>query len=132
VLTVYVDRSKLAQTTRPSVTTYPVSDKNFRIVAPTENPYKTTEDIIQIQGTVPGNLVKNISVNGFQLTKFKPYSTTWYYFANKDYKTLAEGINEYTIQYFDADGKILSTGKFIIVKESKQQPNSEENTPLFP
>lgn len=132
VVTVYMDRNKVTQNVRPTVTTYPISDKNFRIVAPKENPYKTTEDIIQIQGTVPANLVKSISVNGFQLTKFKPYSTTWYYFANKEYKTLAEWINEYTIQYYDADGKILSTGKFIIVKESKQVINPEENTPLFP
>ena len=99
-ITVYVDRSKISQNTKPSVTTYPISDANFRIMAPSENPYKTTEDVVQIQGTVPADLVKTISVNGFQLTKFKPYSTTWYYFANKDYKTMNDGINEYTIQYF--------------------------------
>ena len=127
-LTVYVDRNKISQSTAPTVTTYPISDANFRIVAPSENPYKTTEDVVQIQGTVPADLVKTISVNGFQLTKFKPYSSTWYYFANKDYKTMNDGINEYTIQYFGADGKILSTGKFIIVKEGK---NTSENETLI-
>ena len=124
-ITVYVDRSKISQNTKPSVTTYPISDANFRIMAPSENPYKTTEDVVQIHGTVPADLVKTISVNGFQLTKFKPYSTTWYYFANKDYKTMNDGINEYTIQYFWADGKILSTGKFIIVKEWKTVTESD-------
>lgn len=125
VLTVYANTSAITQTTRPSVTTYPVSDENFKIIAPTENPYKTTEDVIQIQGSVPANLVKYITVNNFRLTKFIPYSTTWYYFANKEYDTMNEGINEYTIQYFDINDSLLSTGKFIIVKETQQVTTEE-------
>jgi hypothetical protein len=34
------------------VTTYPISDKDFRIIAPTENPYKTTDNVVRIEGRV--------------------------------------------------------------------------------
>ncbi len=55
VLTVYssVKQGQTSQASKPTVTTYPVSDKDFQIVAPTENPYKTTENVVRIEGRLP-------------------------------------------------------------------------------
>lgn len=55
---------------KPSVTTYPISDKDFRIISPTENPYKTTDNVIKIEGRVNKGIVKYITVNDFRLSKF--------------------------------------------------------------
>ena len=35
---------------KPTVTTYPISDKDFRIVSPASNPYKTIENVVKIEG----------------------------------------------------------------------------------
>ncbi len=54
LLTIYTSKNKLKEdaTKKPSVTTYPISDKDFRIISPTENPYKTTDNIVRIEGRV--------------------------------------------------------------------------------
>jgi Glucodextranase, domain B len=116
-ITVYSSNKTQTPDQKPTVTSYPINDAQFRIVAPTENPYKTTDDIVRIQGGLPANVVKFITVNDFRLTKFVPYSTEWYYFANKDYSTMNEGINLYTIRYYDSSDKLISERLFTIVKE---------------
>lgn len=82
------------------MTTYPISDKDFRIISPTENPYKTTDNIVRIEGRVNKGVVKYITINDFKLSKFPQLGTSWYYFANKDYGTMNDGINLYTIKYY--------------------------------
>jgi hypothetical protein len=54
VLTVY-SSAKQGQPsqTKPTVTTYPISDKDFQIVAPLDNPHKTTENVVRIEGRLP-------------------------------------------------------------------------------
>jgi hypothetical protein len=54
ILTVHTTQKvgKEDTTTKPSVTTYPISDKDFRIISPTENPYKTTDNIVRVEGRV--------------------------------------------------------------------------------
>jgi hypothetical protein len=49
-LTVYTTSKEKAkeELEKPTVTTYPLSSKDFRIVAPNDNPYKTTENIVKI------------------------------------------------------------------------------------
>ncbi len=134
-LTVYSSAKKAADTaSKPTVTTYPISDKEFRIVAPAENPYKTTENVVRIEGRLPKGSVKQITVNGFRLTKFTQYGTYWYYFANKDYGTMNDGINTYEIRYYGENDELLKTSQLIIVKEAPAEsaaPTSapEEKTP---
>jgi hypothetical protein len=110
------------------VTNFPVSDKQFRIQTPTENPYKTTETNVSIRGTVPADMVQYISVNGYRLQKFRPLSTSWTYYANVATNTLKDGINEYTVVYTDVNGTTLSTGKVIIVKENASTENIPTDT----
>jgi len=124
VLTIYTSEKagKNNASQKPSVTTYPISDKDFRIISPTENPYKTTEDIVRIEGRVNKGVVKYITVNDFRLTKFTPLGTSWYYFANKDYGTMNDGINLYAIKYYGENDELLFTNLFTIVKEKKEAP----------
>lgn len=121
--------SKKADTTKkPTVTSYPISDKDFKITAPTENPYKTNEDVVRIQGQLTKGAVKYITINGYRLSKFAQYSSSWYYFANKDFGTLNEGINLYEIKYYGENDNLLSTGMFTIVKESIVKPDTSSST----
>lgn len=128
VITVYstAKQSAVSNTTqKATVVTYPISDKDFKILNPTDNPYKTTESVIRIEWQVHPGAVEYITINDFRLTKFVPLSGTWYYFANKDFWTLNDGINLYTIKYYDANGKLLTTNLLTIVKE---EPNGNANT----
>ncbi|EKE29718.1 MAG: hypothetical protein ACD_2C00112G0003 [uncultured bacterium (gcode 4)] len=119
VLTVYTtskDKAKADQE-KPTVTTYPLSSKDFRIFLPAENPYKTTDNLVKIAWSINKWAVKFITINDFRLTKFPQYSTNWYYFANKDYGTMNDWINLYTIKYYWKEDELLYTSLFTIVKE---------------
>lgn len=122
LLTVYTSQKigKEDASKKPSVTTYPISDKDFRIISPTENPYKTTDSIVRIEGRVNKGIVKYITINDFRLSKFPQLGTSWYYFANKDYGTMNDGINLYTIKYYGTSDELLFTNLFTIVKEKKE------------
>lgn len=130
ILTIYTSKntSKEDATKKPSVTTYPISDKDFRIISPTENPYKTTDDIVRIEGRVNKGVVKYITINDFRLSKFPQLGTSWYYFANKDYGTMNDGINLYTIKYYGENDELLSTNLFTIVKEEKTSAQPATDT----
>ncbi len=75
VLTVYssVKKSQTQEASKPTVTTFPISDKDFRIVAPAENPYKTTENVVRLEGRLPKGAAKYITINGFRLSKFTQF-----------------------------------------------------------
>lgn len=126
ILTVYTSKKTGTQdaSKKPTVITYPISDKDFRILSPTENPYKTTDDIIKIEGRVNKGIVKYITVNDFRLSKFVPMWTSWAYFANKSYGTMNDGINPYTIKYYGANDELLFTNLFTIVKEENAPINT--------
>jgi hypothetical protein len=96
-------------------------------VAPNDNPYKTTENIVKIAWAVNKWAVKFITINDFRLTKFPQWSSTWYYFANKDYGTMNDGINLYTIKYYWKEDELLYTSLFTIVKEPAWSENTEIN-----
>lgn len=123
ILTIYTSQKigKEDASKKPSVTTYPISDKDFRIISPTENPYKTTDDVIRIEGRVNKGIVKYITINDYRLSKFPQLGTSWYYFANKDYGTMNDGINLYTIKYYGENDELLFTNLFTIVKEKLEE-----------
>ncbi len=66
-------------------------------------------------------VVKYITVNDFRLSKFPQLGTAWSYFANKDYGTMNDGINLYTIKYYGQNDELLFTNLFTIVKEQKEE-----------
>ncbi|MFA6090866.1 MAG: hypothetical protein WC774_03765 [Candidatus Gracilibacteria bacterium] len=122
ILTVYTSQKAGAENIqqKATVTTYPISDKDFRIIAPTENPYKTTDNVVRIEGRVNKGVVKYVTINDFKLSKFPQLGTSWYYFANKDFGTMNDGINLYTIKYYGTNDELLFTNLFTIVKEKKE------------
>lgn len=106
---------------------FPISNKDFKITFPTENPYKTTDSVVKVQWTVPKDTVSYIVVNDYRLQKFVSNSTTWYYFANVDTKSMVDGINLYTIKFYSSDNTLLYSQLFTIVKESKNATVSGES-----
>jgi hypothetical protein len=98
-------------------TTFPTNDKNYRITSPSENPYRTTERAVTVSGVIPKDTVEYITVNGYKLKKFTPKSATWYYYANRDYETMAEGFNLYEIKFYSTNNTLLATQVFTIIKE---------------
>jgi hypothetical protein len=102
---------------KPDVINYPVSSKDFKIVFPGDNPYKTTDSSVKIRGSFKPDLVKFIRVNNYQLQQFKQFGTSWTYNASIDNGNMEEGVNEYLITYYGTDDSILYTSKIYIVKE---------------
>lgn len=102
----------------------PISSKDFLITSPKSNPYTTTDSYVRVQGTVPVNTVQYIVVNDFRLQKYVPNSTTWYYHANAEIGTMKDGMNLYTIKFYDARNTLLYTQLFTIIKDAK--PSSLE------
>lgn len=116
VLTVYYSGKK-PTVQKPSVTSYPISNKDFTITSPGENPYKTTEQSAKIKGSFAPNIVKYITVNNYRLKQFKEFGTSWTYNASIENGNMNEGINEYLITYYGPSDEVLATTKYIIVKE---------------
>ena len=119
VISIFWNKNTITTNTNLIPETFPVATKDFRITAPSWNPYSTTERFIRVQWTVPKNTVDYIVVNDYRLQKFIPKSGTWYYFANMDTGTMAEWLNLYNIKFYRQDGTLLYTQPFTIIKESK-------------
>ncbi len=118
VLTVFAPAAKKTALPNKPVT-YPISDKDFKVTAPAQNPYTMTGSFVKIVGEVPAGTVEKITVNDYQLkTSFRAGGSSWYYFANADYGTLAEGVNLYKIRYYGKDGAMLRESLFTIVRKT--------------
>ena len=65
-------------------------------------------------------------VNDYRLQKFIAKSSSWYYFANMDTGTMQDGLNLYNIKFYSADGTLLYSQPFTIIKESKNATVSAE------
>lgn len=126
VYVLYKDQKNINTSNKPTVITYPISDKDFKIISPQINPFKTTENVVKVAWQINSWVVKFIKINWFKLTKFIPYSTNWYYFANKDYGTMNDGINLYNIKYYDKNDELLFEHLFTIVKESEEIKTDSE------
>ena len=127
VLTIFGPKWASTQATSPLVPeTFPVSAKDFKITYPVGNPYSTTEGFIKVQWVLPKDTVDYIVVNDYRLQKYIPKSGTWYYFANIATGTMKEWLNLYTIKFYRADGTLLYTQPFTIIKESKNATVSGE------
>lgn len=137
VVTVNLNKKKVVQK-KPDVVNYPVSSKDFKIIYPTENPYKTTDTSVKIRGSFAPDLVKYIKVNNYQLQQFRQFGTSWTYNASIDNGNMEEGINDYIITYYGTNDDILYTGKTVIVKEQPPAPTvpsapaPTETTPVTP
>lgn len=129
VISVFASKSAIttASTNTLVPDNFPISNKDFPITFPTENPYKTTDTLVRVEGRVPADRVGYIMVNDYRLQKFPSWGTKWYYFANTATQTMKEWINLYNIRFYSKDNSLLYTQVFTIVKESKNATVSGEN-----
>lgn len=128
VISVYWTRSAIQEWSEKLVPdNFPVSNKDFPITFPTENPYKTTDSLVRVRWSVPANTISYIMVNDYRLQKYIPGWTDWYYFANTQTETMKEWINLYTIRFYSKDNTLIYTQVFTIVKELKNANVSGEN-----
>lgn len=116
VITVKLTKKSVTQK-KPDVVSYPVSSKDFKILSPAENPFKTTDSSVKIRGSFAPDLVKFIKVNNYQLQQFRQFGTSWTYNASIDNGNMEEGVNEYLITYYGTNDDVLYTSKIYIVKE---------------
>lgn len=121
-LTIY---GSTALKSTPGVTTYPISSKDFPILAPATNPFRTTDRSVRIEGRAPKGTVKYITVNDYRLQKFPALGSYWIYFANMDQGNLAVGLNEYLIRYFDVNDTEVFKQKIVIVRDDPVPVSSE-------
>jgi hypothetical protein len=119
VVTVYTTANGTGTTsgtsTRAQVETYK-PDNRFRIVAPSADFYETRETKVKIEGRVTANVAHHITINDFRLGSFAVNGTSWYYFANQQFGNMQEGVNTYTIRYFDAEDNEIYKQLFVIKK----------------
>lgn len=121
VVTVYTTATGLSAwtttgtSTRAQVETYK-ADNRFKVVAPSSDFYETRETKVKIEGRVTAGAAHHITVNDFRLGSFKVGGTSWYYFANQQFGNMQEGVNTYTIRYFDAQDNEIYKQLFVIKK----------------
>ena len=121
IVTVYTTANGVANgttsgtSTRAQVETYK-PDNRFRIVAPSADFYETRETKVKIEGRVTANVAHHITINDFRLGSFAVNGTSWYYFANQQFGNMQEGVNTYTIRYFDAEDNEIYKQLFVIKK----------------
>jgi hypothetical protein len=114
-------------TTRAQVETYK-PDNRFRIVAPSSDFFETRETKVKIEGRVTANTAHHITINDFKLNSFTANGTSWYYFANQQFGNMQDGVNSYTIRYFDAEDHEIYKQLFVIKKLSGGMTTSGEVT----
>ncbi len=103
------------------VTTYDVDATNFWFTAPSNTgKYSTPFGEITIRGFTNAQWISRVEVNGFKLSSFN--GSTWRYHAFERFETLEEGTNQYKVDYFWEDGKIVYTDYYTIVKKPATSP----------
>lgn len=121
VITVYTTANGLPSgtssgtSTRAQVETYK-PDTRFKIIAPSSDFYETRETKVRIEWRVTASTASYITINDFKLSSFKPNGTSWYYFANQQFGNMQEGVNTYTIRYFDNSDNEIYKHIFVIKK----------------
>lgn len=116
--TVYINSQIVEKNNLFEVTNYSLDSKDFKFLAPKENPFTTTEWVVTIEGTVPPRLVAKIIVGDFTLTQFPKFWTYWKYHANSEFGNLNEWLNVYEVKYYGEDGKLIHTNAFSIIKKA--------------
>lgn len=135
VVTVYTTAPGLAAgttagaSTRAQVETYK-PDNRFKIIAPSADFYETRETKVKIEGRVTANVAHHITINDFKLNSFSVNGTSWYYFANQQFGNMQEGVNTYTIRYFDAQDNEIYKQLFVIKKLPAFTSTGAKPTPI--
>ncbi len=135
IVTVYTTASGLSAGTstgtgtRAQVETYK-ADNRFKVVSPSSDFYETRETKVKIEGRVTAGAAHHITINDFRLSSFKVGGTSWYYFANQQFGNMQEGVNTYTIRYFDAQDNEIYKQLFVIKKLPAFTSTGTKPTPI--
>ena len=109
-------------------TTFTWDATQFSFTAPSASgKFSTSASEVTIRGVTTAENISKVEVNGFKLGSFN--GSTWRYHAFERFKTLKQGSNQYKIDYFWADGSIVYTDYYTIVKLAPSPTQTEEDTP---
>jgi len=97
---------------------------DLTIDTPDKQTSETSKKTIVIQGNAPKDAAK-ITVNDYELKRFKKGQKRWSYVATVRNKTLKEGANDFTIRAFDSEGKEMNSEKISVTYKP-------ETTPILP
>ena len=129
VYTVYYKQGTDAVEKDSTTVEFPVTDSNpqFAFTSPNPNPYTSNENFITIRGSASAGAASSVTVNGLKLNSFN--GTTWRYHAATQFATLKNGVNLYKVNYYGADGAVLHTNTFTIIRKAPATPVVEAVVP---
>lgn len=117
----------VSNTSENAVSSNIADPSKFSFTEPsTTNKYTTNGSEITIRGKTSATGIEKVQVNGFPLSSFN--GSTWRYHAFTRFDTLKEGTNQYRVDYFGSDGKIVYTDYYTIVKQGSIGISSTGNT----
>lgn len=109
-------------------TTYNIDATQFWFTAPsTTGKFSTVGSEITIRGITTASGITKVEVNGFELSSFN--GSTWRYHAFSRFDTLADGTNQYKVDYFGENWNIVYTDYFTIVKKEAGSEPVQVATP---
>ena len=109
-----------------NTTTYIADATKFGFTAPSSTGKFSTVWDVTIRWITSADGITRVTVNGTPLSSFN--GSTWRYHAFERFKTLQDGTNQYKIDYYGSDGKIVYTDYYTIVKKITETPASETAT----
>lgn len=131
VFTVYTSKpsgSSTTNTAQETASQTPITSTNQALSNAKVNPsdfwftepaasgtFTTTTSEITIRGYTKAKDIAGVQVNGFKLASFN--GSTWRYHAFERFETLEAGTNQYKVDYLDANGKIVYSDYYTIVKK---------------
>ena len=115
------------------VTTFWADATNFIFTEPSASGKFSTTGSEVIRWQTSADNITKVEVNGFELGSFN--GSTWRYHAFERFETLESGTNQYKVDYFWADGNIVYTDYYTIVKKDDEvsvQNEAEETESSIP
>ncbi len=98
-------------------TTYSADATKFGFSEPSSSgKFSTTSSEVTLRGYTTAKGITAVQVNGFPLASFN--GSTWRYHAFERFETLEEGTNQFKVDYFGEDGKIVYVDYFTLVKKA--------------
>lgn len=113
-----------------SPTHFDIDASQFRFTAPSTNwRYTTSNNEITIRWETTASDIARVEVNGFRLNSFN--WRTWRYHAFQRFDTIRDGTNQYRVDYYGKDGRLVYTDFFTIIKQApwSQSNTTNQNTP---
>lgn len=107
--------------------TFPIDATDFGFTSPSvTGKFVATGPEVTIRWVTTAENISRVEVNGFKLASFN--GSTWRYHAFERFETLEEWTNRYKVDYFWADGSLIYTDYYTIVKKPATDTVTTQNT----